>query len=56
MGMSALLMYSSEPKPPGTVRAGRPIFRDSLSQWRNYDPCLAPLKAALGDALIRYRD
>ncbi|HEV7968346.1 MAG TPA: sulfotransferase [Candidatus Acidoferrales bacterium] len=34
----------------------QPIFRDGLSQWRNYEPWLGPLKDTLGDALIRYRD
>jgi len=33
----------------------RPIFRDGLSQWRNYEPWLTPLRDALGDALFRYR-
>jgi hypothetical protein len=34
----------------------QPIFREALSQWRNYEPWLGPLKEALGDALIRYRE
>jgi tetratricopeptide (TPR) repeat protein len=34
----------------------RPIFRDGLLQWRNYEPWLNPLKTYLDDALIRYRD
>jgi tetratricopeptide (TPR) repeat protein len=33
----------------------RPIFREGLLQWRNYEPWLGPLKDGLGDALIRYR-
>jgi hypothetical protein len=33
----------------------RPIFRDGLDQWKNYEPWLAPLRVALGDALTRYR-
>jgi tetratricopeptide (TPR) repeat protein len=33
-----------------------PIFRDGLLQWRNYEPWLGPLRDALGDALIRYRE
>jgi predicted Zn-dependent protease len=32
----------------------RPIFRDGLFQWRNYEPWLGPLTNSLGDALIRY--
>jgi hypothetical protein len=34
----------------------QPIFREGLDQWRHYEPWLGPLKEALGDALIRYRD
>ena len=34
----------------------RPIFRDGLVQWQNYEPWLGPLKDSLGDALIRYRE
>ena len=33
----------------------RPIFREGLAQWKNYEPWLGPLKDALGDALARYR-
>ncbi len=34
----------------------RPISREGLEQWRNYDAWLGPLRDALGDALARYRD
>ena len=34
----------------------QPIFRDGLEQWKNYEPWLGPLKDALGDALVRYRE
>jgi tetratricopeptide (TPR) repeat protein len=34
----------------------QPIYREGLEQWRNYEPWLQPLRAALGDALERYRD
>jgi tetratricopeptide (TPR) repeat protein len=34
----------------------RPIYREGLTQWRNYEPWLGPLKDALGDALVRYRE
>jgi tetratricopeptide (TPR) repeat protein len=34
----------------------RPIFRDGLFQWRNYEPWLGPLTDSLDDALIRYRE
>lgn len=33
----------------------RPIFRDGLEQWRNYEAFLDPLKAALGDVLEHWR-
>jgi tetratricopeptide (TPR) repeat protein len=33
----------------------RPISRDSLTNWRHYEPWLGPLQEALGDALVRYR-
>jgi hypothetical protein len=33
----------------------RPIFRDALEQWRNYEPWLEPLKTALGPALTDWR-
>jgi tetratricopeptide (TPR) repeat protein len=34
----------------------QPIFREGLDQWTHYEPWLAPLKAALGDARVRYRE
>jgi tetratricopeptide (TPR) repeat protein len=34
----------------------QPIFREGLEQWKNYQPWLGPLRDALGDALLRYRD
>jgi len=33
----------------------RPIFRDGLDQWRNYEPWLGPLEGALGDAVRTWR-
>jgi hypothetical protein len=33
-----------------------PIYREGLDQWKNFEPWLAELKSALGDALISYRD
>ena len=33
----------------------QPIFREGLDQWKHFEPRLGPLKAALGDALTRYR-
>jgi len=34
----------------------QPIFREGLDQWRHFEPWLGPLRDALGDALLRYRD
>jgi tetratricopeptide (TPR) repeat protein len=34
---------------PSAEQVRRPIFRDALEQWRNYEPWLGPLKDALGD-------
>jgi len=34
----------------------RPIFREGLDQWRNYEPWLAPLAEALGPALEAWRE
>jgi hypothetical protein len=34
----------------------RPIFREGLDQWRNFEPWLGPLAEALGPTLSRWRD
>jgi tetratricopeptide (TPR) repeat protein len=34
----------------------QPIVREGLFQWRNYETWLGPLKDALGNAVIRYRE
>jgi tetratricopeptide (TPR) repeat protein len=34
----------------------KPIFTDAADHWRNYDPWLGPLKAALGPVLDAYPD
>ncbi len=34
----------------------QPIYREGLDQWRHFEPWLEPLRAALGDALTRYRN
>jgi cytochrome c-type biogenesis protein CcmH/NrfG len=34
----------------------RPIFTDAADHWRNYDPWLGPLRAALGGVLEAYPD
>jgi tetratricopeptide (TPR) repeat protein len=33
----------------------QPINREGLEQWKHFEPWLGPLRDALGDALIRYR-
>jgi tetratricopeptide (TPR) repeat protein len=43
-------------RTPSSEQVRRPIFRDGLDQWRNYEPWLEPLRAALGDALTSYRE
>jgi tetratricopeptide (TPR) repeat protein len=43
-------------RTPSSEQVRQPIFRDSLDQWQKYEPWLGEFKAALGDALIRYRD
>jgi tetratricopeptide (TPR) repeat protein len=34
----------------------RPIYREAVDQWLNYEPWLGPLKSALGAVLERYPD
>jgi len=34
----------------------RPLNREGLDQWKNFEPWLGPLRSALGDALVRYRE
>jgi tetratricopeptide (TPR) repeat protein len=43
-------------RTPSSQQVRRPIFRDGLDQWKAYEAWLDPLKHALGDALVRYRD
>ncbi len=42
-------------RTPSSEQVRLPIFRDGLDAWKNYEPWLAPLRDALGDALERYR-
>jgi predicted Zn-dependent protease len=42
-------------RTPSSEQVRQPIFRDGLDQWKTFTPWLAPLREALGDALIRYR-
>ncbi len=42
-------------KTPSSEQVRQPIYRSGLDRWRNYEPWLQPLKAALGnDLLDRY--
>jgi len=43
-------------RTPSSEQVRQPIFRDGLDQWKNFEPWLEPLKLALGDALLRYRE
>ena len=42
-------------KTASSEQVGQPIFTSGLDQWGNYELWLAPLKAALGDALQTYK-
>ncbi len=37
---------------PSSEQVRQPIFADAVDHWRNYEPWLDPLKAALGPALL----
>ncbi len=43
-------------RTPSSEQVRQPLSRGGLAQWQSYAPWLAPLKAALGDALTGYRD
>jgi predicted Zn-dependent protease len=43
-------------RTPSSEQVRQPIFRDSLDQWRKFEPWLGPLKDALGEVLTFYRD
>jgi tetratricopeptide (TPR) repeat protein len=43
-------------RTPSSEQVRQPIFRDGLEQWKKFEPFLAPLQEALGDALTRYRE
>lgn len=38
-------------RTPSSEQVRQPIFRDGLDQWRNFEPWLEPLRAALGPDL-----
>ena len=41
-------------RTPSSEQVRQPIFKSGLEQWRNFEPWLDPLKAALGPVLDRY--
>ncbi|MDX2277224.1 MAG: sulfotransferase [Hyphomonadaceae bacterium] len=42
-------------RTPSAEQVRRPLSRDGLEQWKNYEPWLAPLKAGLGDVLLSWK-
>jgi hypothetical protein len=42
-------------RTPSSEQVREPISRESIDRWRHYEPWLASLRAALGDALTCYR-
>ncbi len=40
-------------RTPSSEQVRQPIFRDGLDQWKNYEPWLGPLRAALGEDLVK---
>ena len=54
----ACLAFHTNTRPMSSVsseQVRRPIYRESLEEWRNYEPWLGPLKSALGPALDAWR-
>jgi hypothetical protein len=43
-------------RTPSAEQVRRPINRDGVDVWKNYEPWLGPLKAALGPALEHWND
>ena len=41
-------------RTPSSEQVRKPIYKEGLEQWRNYEKHLAPLKKALGPVLDRY--
>ena len=53
----ACLRFFENARPVRTAsseQVRQPIYRDSVDQWRHFEPWLAPLKTALGPALDAY--
>jgi len=40
-------------RTPSSEQVRQPIFRDGLDQWKNFEPWLEPLRAALGPELVK---
>jgi tetratricopeptide (TPR) repeat protein len=54
---AACLRFHENARPvrtPSAQQVRKPIFRDSVDQWRNYDKYLGPLAAVLGPVLDCY--
>jgi hypothetical protein len=43
-------------RTPSAQQVRRPIYREGLEHWRNFEAWLGPLADALGDALVKYPD
>ena len=54
--MRRLLAYCGLPFEPECLRFYENDRRDALTQWKNFEPWLAPLKQALGPVLDVYPD
>ncbi|HYM27842.1 MAG TPA: sulfotransferase, partial [Steroidobacteraceae bacterium] len=55
----ACVEFHRSSRSVGTASAQQvrqPLYREALGHWRHYEPWLGALRAALGDALTRYRD
>ena len=55
----ACLAFHANERAVQTISAGqvrKPINRDGIGQWKPYEPWLGPLKDALGDTLVSWRD
>ena len=54
---SCLTFYQTERavRTVSSEQVRQPIYRGGLEQWRNFEPDLDPLKAALGEALQTWR-
>ena len=55
---SCLKFYETERavRTASSEQVRRPIFTEGLDHWKNFEPWLSPMKAALGDVLSAYPD